>query len=84
MLEHHIPEVLATGHFVEQQTLRDEAADTDQRAGYRMVYTARDAASLEAYQRDHAPALQLDHTTRYAGRFQARRELLPILSRQLV
>jgi hypothetical protein len=80
MQQHHIPEVLATGCFLQCVMARDEAQDTATQLGYRMTYLAPDADTLARYQRDHGPALQRDHTERYAGRFSARRELLPVLA----
>jgi hypothetical protein len=80
MKDHHIPEVLATGCFVQCLMARVEAQDTPDRLGYRMIYQAHDADTLARYQRDHGPALQKDHTERYQGRFNAHRELLPLIA----
>ena len=81
MRGHHIPEVLATGCFIQCIMARDEAADTDSQLGFRMTYQARDADAMTRYQQEHAPALQRDHTERFAGRFAARRELLKVVER---
>lgn len=80
MKDHHIPEVLATGCFIQCLMARDEALDTPERLAYRMLYLARDAAALATYQRDHAAALQKDHNDRYQGRLTARREQLPLVA----
>lgn len=79
MTGHHIPEVVATGAFHRAWLLRDDAADTDTHTAFRSVYECVSAEALEAYRREHAPALQADHAARFDGDFIARRELLPVL-----
>lgn len=81
MRETHVPDVLATGCFADALMLRDEAADTPERLGWRFVYRAHDADALARYQANFAAALQADHTDRFAGTFDARRELLPVVER---
>ena len=80
MRDTHIPDVLETGCFADALMVRDEATDSEARLGFRFMYRAHDAAALQRYQADHAAALQADHTTRYAGSFDARRELLPVVA----
>jgi hypothetical protein len=43
-------------------------------------YRAPSAARLEQYLRDHAPALQRAHTSRYAGWFEASRAVRTIVA----
>lgn len=81
MLDHHIPEVVATGCFAEALACRDEARDVPGRRAYAFTYRALDSAAWERYAAEHAPALQRDHTERFEGRFTASRELLPIVRR---
>ena len=75
MVQHHIPDVMKTGHFVSAEMSRIREPE-DPRPGYRIEYRCRDAAAYRTYQAECAPALQADHTKRYAGRFKASRQLL--------
>lgn len=77
----HVPDVMATGCFEGATMARDEEADAEGRRAWRIFYRARSAADYERYRHEHAAILQRDHTERYAGRFEARRELLPIAAR---
>jgi hypothetical protein len=76
MRQVHVPEVLATGCF-RRCTIQREAANgtVDGRVGFVLEYLAGSAELLTRYQREHAPALQVAHTTRYAGRFEATRSV---------
>lgn len=72
MTEHHIPEVLATGLFVDNFIVRHLPEDS---FTYTFHYRLRDEEAYDTYQRDFAPALQIDHANRYAGKFSAKRTL---------
>lgn len=80
MRTHHVPDVIATGHFFDATLARDEANDTEGRRAYRAVYRARSPEALDAYQADDAGRLQADHTERYEGHFDAHREILPVVT----
>ena len=77
MREVHIPDVMATGYFVERsmQRLLDPKPDKGT-ATFNIQYLCKSMAELEAYQKNAAEALQKDHTERYKGRFAAFRTLL--------
>ncbi len=79
MLDHHLPDVVATGCFAQAWACRDEARDEPGRRAYAFTYRALDEAAWTRYAENHAPALQRDHTERFEGRFAASRELLPVL-----
>lgn len=81
MYDVHIPDVLATGCFAWGVVARVPESDTAARRAYRIEYLAHGADALARYQRDHAPALQHDHTSRFEGSFSAHRELLPVEKR---
>ena len=71
----HVPDVLRTGCFVE--CLIGKAVESD--AGeptYVLQYRSASLAEYHRYRDNFAPALQKDHTERYAGRFRASRQLL--------
>lgn len=73
----HLPDVMATGLFLENRMLRllsqapDESGPT-----YAFQYVCRDQETLERYQKEFAPALQEEHTERYKGKFVAFRTIL--------
>jgi len=79
MCDQHVPDVIATGSFDSATILRDPASDSPHRVAFRIAYTAASQAALTEYQRAHAPALQAEHTARYEGCFEARREILPVV-----
>lgn len=82
----HVPDVMETGCFAEAVLARDAAhvaagSPDALRRAYRVQYRAHDHAALEQYQAEHATRLQAEHTERYAGAFQASRNLYPIVER---
>ncbi|MEM7039335.1 MAG: DUF4286 family protein, partial [Bacteroidota bacterium] len=73
----HIPDVMNTGYFVEAHLQRlVEPQPEPGLATFNIQYAVQSEADLEAYQRDHAPALQKEHTDRYKDRFVAFRTIL--------
>ncbi len=78
MKDTHIPDVMATGLFVESRMHRvlseDEGGTT-----YAVQYTAPDMAHYERYRDEHAPRLQAKAQQRYGGRFVAFRTLLEVV-----
>ncbi len=75
----HIPEVMATGLFLEHRMLRvlaDDGADT---LTFAVQYTCQDMAAFEAYERDHAPRLRAESEKYYGGRALSFRTLLEVL-----
>jgi len=78
MRETHIPEVMATGKFVDHQIAKVLVDDQDG-ITYAIQYKCQSMQDLEAYQNEHAPALQKDHAERYKDRFVAFRTLLELV-----
>ena len=74
----HIPEVMATGSFIENKICK-VLVDEEQGTTYSIQYTAASMKDLEEYQKSHAPRLQKEHSERYAGKFVAFRTLLEIV-----
>ena len=76
----HIPDVLRTGCFSECRMFKVLESGGDE-----PVYVMRyQCGSLELYQRyrdNFAPALQKEHTERFAGRFHGSRQLLEEIAR---
>ena len=73
----HIPDVLATGLFVDNR-LCQVMVEEEQGITYSIQYRLRNLEDLERYQREHAPRLQVEHGARYRGKFVAFRTLLRI------
>jgi hypothetical protein len=71
----HIPDVLRTGCFTGCRMHKLLDATAEERA-YVMQYDCRSLADYHRYRDEFAPALQKDHSERYAGRFRGARQLL--------
>lgn len=81
MKQVHIPEVMATGMFLNNKISRVIDSQLEEPT-YAIQYTCPDMATLHQYQVQHAPALQKDHTDRYEGKFAAFRTLLEVIHEQ--
>lgn len=77
MKEVHIPDVMKTGLFSESRICRILAYE-EGGFSYSIQYLAASMQDYEKYERDHAPALQEDHSSRYQGKFAAFRTLLRV------
>lgn len=71
----HVPEVVRTGCFMDGHIYRVLDAPTDE-PSYCMQYRCMSLAEYHRYRDNFAPALQKDHTDRFAGRFRATRQIL--------
>lgn len=80
MKDVHIPDVLNTGLLdaVYFAKLSEEAQHSDY-SGFEICYVATDLETYAAYHKEFAPALQAEHSARYAGRFKASRRLAEIV-----
>lgn len=78
MRAHHIPEVMATGCFIESRLSRVHGEE-EGGVTYSVMYVAPDQTKMDEYQHTHAPALQRDHAARYQGKFAAFRTTLSII-----
>lgn len=78
MRTNHIPEVLATGCFLESRLSKmnneEEGAIT-----YAVTYVCYSEEHLERYQKEHAPLLQKDHSEKFNGKFAAFRSTLNVI-----
>lgn len=78
MRKNHIPDVMATGCFLESRISRvhgeEEGGET-----YAITYLAPTQDKMDEYREIHAPLLQKDHADRYAGRFAAFRTVLSVI-----
>jgi hypothetical protein len=74
----HIPEVMATGYFIENKICKVLVSE-EQGTTYSIQYTAASMQDLEEYQQKHSQRLQKEHSARYANKFVAFRTLLEIV-----
>ena len=76
----HIPDVMATNCFIEHKIMRMIEPPTDEHGTtYAIQYFCKDVPTLHNYWKEHAPALQADHTKRYNGRFGAFRTVMELV-----
>jgi Domain of unknown function (DUF4286) len=78
MRDVHIPEVMATGYFLENRFCRILVQEQEG-TSYSVQYLCKNMEDLQEYQRDHAPALQKAVQDKYAGKFVAFRTLLEVV-----
>ena len=78
MNEVHVPDVLRTGCFSECRMHKMIGSDEPT---YVMQYRCRFLEDYHRYQKNFAPALQKEHTERFAGRFRGSRQLLEEVAR---
>lgn len=78
MKETHIPDVMATGLFLDNRLCRVLAED-EGGVTYAIQYTCADMATLDRYREEHAPRLQAETEKHFGGKFVAFRTLLEVL-----
>lgn len=74
----HIPDVMATGCFIESRIARVHGEE-DGGKTYAIGYIAINEEKFDEYQKNHAPELQKEHGERYNGRFAAFRTMLTVI-----
>ena len=76
----HIPDVLRTGCFSECRTYK--VIDSDRAEPiYVLQYECQSLDDYHRYRENFAPALQKEHSDRFAGRFRGARQLLQEVTR---
>lgn len=73
----HIPDVMNTGKFIDCRFSRILAEEQGGHS-FSIQYLCKSQQAFEEYQKDHAPALQDEHTQRYSGKFGAFRTLMEV------
>lgn len=76
MREEHIPDVLATGCFLDATIFRLRYPREDEGVTYAIQYRCADMQSLERYHSEYAAALQQEHADLFADKFAAFRTIL--------
>ena len=74
----HIPEVMATGCFVESRLSRVQVEE-EGGVTFAITYLSPNQALLDEYQSKHAPLLQKSHSEKYIGKFAAFRTFLHVI-----
>jgi len=74
----HIPEVMATGCFVESRLSRVQGEE-EGGVTFAITYLSPNQALLDEYQLKHAPLLQKSHSEKYIGKFAAFRTFLHVI-----
>jgi hypothetical protein len=69
MKEVHIPEVMGTGYFLNNQIARLINEIENGGTTYAVQYYCRSMTDLEEYQRDHSAEIENRHLKRYEGKF---------------
>lgn len=80
MRDIHIPEVMATGSFVENRILKLVGDEDSGGHTYAIQYTCESMETYNLYQEKFAPALQKAHADRYNDKFVAFRTLLEVIA----
>lgn len=80
MKDVHIPDVLATGLFVEHKICKILHTEEDGGVTYAFQYYCKNMEDFQTYQAKHAKALQADHTNRYKNQYVAFRTLMEVIS----
>jgi hypothetical protein len=71
----HVPDVLRTGCFAECHMYKVVGSEGDE-PSYVMQYQCGSMEQYHRYRDNFAPALQKEHTVRFAGQFRGSRQLL--------
>ena len=76
MRDVHIPDVMATGYFLENRFAKVLLVDEEGGVTYSVQYLCKNMADLQRYQGSHAPRLQADVKAKFDGKFVAFRTVL--------
>ena len=76
----HVPDVLRTGCFLECGIYKVLNSEGEEPA-YVMQYHCGSVEEYHRYRDNFAPALQKEHTDRFAGKFRGTRQLLEEIAR---
>lgn len=75
----HVPDVMATGCFLEHKICRLLGVDESDGITYAVQYVSPDMNTFQRYQAEHARYLQQEHQTRYEGKYVAFRTLMKVM-----
>lgn len=72
----HIPDVMATGYFLENRFAKVLLVGDEDGVTYTTQYVCKNMADLQQYQGSHAPRLQAAVNEKFEGKFAAFRTVL--------
>ncbi len=75
----HIPEVLATGLFIENKIFRILSEEIEDGYTYSIQYFLKSLNDLDKYQKEFAPELQRKHSEKYKDKFVAFRTVMELV-----
>lgn len=78
MRTRHIPDVMATGCFLESRISRIHGEE-EGGLTYSIMYLCQDQSKMDEYSNVHAPRLQKEHSERFTGKFAAFRTFLSVI-----
>lgn len=78
MKETHIPDVMKTGCFIDNQMVKVLYVE-DEGHTFSTQYKFLEMADIEKYQKEFAPKLQAEHTAKFKDKYTAFRTLLQIV-----
>jgi hypothetical protein len=79
MKSKYVPELMATGLFVRHTILKLMNEEDNGGTTYAFQYFLKSMNELEAFEKNHAPALQAKHQQRFADKFVAFRTVLEVV-----
>lgn len=79
MKKEHIPDVMATGFFIENRFARVISDEPSEGFTYAIQYLLKNIGDYELYRTQHAPALQAETNKRYKDKFVAFRTILKLV-----
>jgi hypothetical protein len=74
----HIPEVMETGCFIESRISRVHGEEEGGMT-FAITYVSPSDEHLKKYEKEHALALQKDHSSKFQGKFAAFRTTLSVI-----
>ncbi len=76
MSEVHIPDVIATGQFIDHKFFEVLSHDDPRSTSFSIQYFAKSMDNLQVYQENFAEKLQQEHQEKFANKFVAFRTVL--------
>jgi len=76
MIEVHIPDVIATGQFVDHKFFKVLSHDEPNSSSFSVQFFAKSKENLQVYQENFAEKLKQDHQEKFANKFVAFRTIL--------
>lgn len=79
MIEVHIPDVIATGQFMEHKFFKVLSHEEPNSSSFSIQYFAKTHENLQVYQANFAQKLQQAHQNKFANKFVAFRTVLELV-----